>query len=159
MSGQDEYHGSVGRGSNMLMGINADRRGLVPENDVAKLKVFGDAVKACYGKPVAATSEGKLLQHAGDFIELKLSSDQLIDRVWIREDLTAGQKAQEFRVLAQTQSGWTEVANGTSVGRKRIAVFANQVDALAVRVAVTKAHSWPLAVHEVAAFAPCRRPE
>ena len=139
--------------------INADRRGLVPDNDVAKFKAFGDAVKACYGKPVAATSEGKLLQHAGDFIELKLSSDQLIDRVWIREDLTAGQKAQKFRVLAQTQSGWAEVANGTSVGRKRIAVFANQAEALAVRVAVTKAHSWPVAVHELAAFAPCRRPE
>ena len=140
------------------MGINADRRGLVPENDVAKFKVFGDAVKACYGKPVA-TSEGKLLRHAGDFIELKLSSDQLIDRVWIRENLAAGQKAQEFRVLAQTRSGWAEVANGTSVGRKRIAVFANQVDALAVRVAVTQAYSWPVAVHELAAFAPCKRPE
>ena len=142
----------------MLMGINADRRGLVPDNDVAKFRAFGDAVKACYGKPVAATSEGKLLRHAGDFIELKLGVGQ-IDRVWIREDLTAGQKAQAFRVLAQTQSGWTEVANGTSVGRKRIAVFANQVDALAVRVAVTKAFSWPVAVHELAAFAPCKRPE
>ena len=142
----------------MLMGINADRRGLVPDNDVAKFKAFGDAVKACYGKPVAATSEGKLLRHAGDYIEHKLGAGP-IDRVWIREDLTAGQKAQEFRVLAQTQSGWTEVANGTSVGRKRIAVFANQVDALAVRVAVTGAYSWPVAVHEVAAFAPCKRPE
>ena len=142
----------------MLMGINADRRGLVPDNDVAKFRAFGDAVRACYGKPVAATSEGKLLRHAGDFIELKLGAG-LIDRVWIREDLTAGQKAQEFRVLAQTQSGWTEVANGTSVGRKRIAVFASQAEPLAVRVAVTKAFSWPVAVHELAAFAPCKRPE
>ena len=140
------------------MGINADRRGLVPDNDVAKFRAFGEAVKACYGKPVAATSEGKLLLHAGDFIELKLGAG-VIDRVWIREDLTAGQQAQEFRVLAQTQSGWAEVANGTSVGRKRIAMFANQAGALGVRVAVAKAYSWPVAVQEVAAFAPCKRPE
>ncbi len=40
------------------MGINANRRGLVPDSDVAKFKAFGHAVKACYGKPVAATSEG-----------------------------------------------------------------------------------------------------
>jgi hypothetical protein len=37
----DEYHSSVGLGSNMLVGMTADRRGLVPSNDAAKVARVG----------------------------------------------------------------------------------------------------------------------
>jgi alpha-L-fucosidase len=41
----DKYTISVGRNSNMLLGIVADRRGLVPDADVKRLDEFGLAIK------------------------------------------------------------------------------------------------------------------
>ena len=116
-----------------------------------------------------------LLHHPGDYVELVLDGGAakggvgvVIDRVWIKEDITTGQRVQEFQVLTQTVHGaeFTKLANGTSIGHKRIVVFEGEEEGktgiirpVAVRVAVTKAYAWPVELHELAAFSPCKRPE
>ena len=150
------------------MGLTADRRGLVPDNDVAKLTQFGNAVRACYGKAKAANTSGVgtggfVVGEPGGYVELRMNESSSIDRVWIREVLTNGQHAQEFEVLVQTVHGGAFASvsdgrpSGTSIGRKRILLF-NTTSAVAVRLRITKAFAWPVAIHELAAFAPCKRP-
>lgn len=40
----DPYYTSVARNSNMLLGIVVDTSGLVPKEDVARLKEFGETL-------------------------------------------------------------------------------------------------------------------
>ena len=160
----DEYHQSVGLGSNMLMGLTADRRGLVPENDVAKLTAFGRAVRECYGHPAANITASSLqpitIQHPGGYVDLVVDPPITADRVWVREDISTGQRAQEFQVLVQTDRGgaFVGVANGTSIARKRIVVFPESVSVAVLRVVVSRSYEWPVPISEVALFAPCKRP-
>jgi len=85
-----EYHQSVGLGSNYLIGFTPDRRGLIPDVDMAKFVAFGELVKSCYGSPVA-TSQSTKIKSASDSATLSLHG-QSIDRMWVREDITDGQR-------------------------------------------------------------------
>merc|ERR1712061_83136 len=80
----DEYHNSVGLGSNQLMGFTADRRGLVPTSDVNKVTEVGNRIRRCYGRPLASVSS-KLLASEHDYVDLDLEQGQTIERIWLRE--------------------------------------------------------------------------
>jgi alpha-L-fucosidase len=164
----DEYHNSVGLGSNLLVGLTPDRLGLVPTGDVAKLTAVGNFVKQCYGAPVA-TFGAASLSGPDDYIDLALPSGAgAIDRLWLREDFAAhGQRVQEFLVSVSVTAPalpgggggggatFVAVSNGSSIARKRIVLLGSAVSASAVRVQVTEALAWPVHMQEVAVFAPC----
>lgn len=152
----EEYHASVGRGSNQLMGFTPDRRGLLPGNDVAKAVEVGHFVERCYGKALAKVSSQQLLGPE-DFIDLTVEAGVLVDRVWLREDISSGQRAQAFQVLVRTTASgsFTQVANGTSVARKRIAIFQEEIRPVVIRFQVTASLEWPVPIQEVAVFASC----
>ena len=156
----DEYHNSVGLGSNMLVGFTADRRGLVPENDVAKVTQVGDFLRRCYGTPLARSAEPTALHAPADYIDLEMPSGASTDRVWLREDISTGQRAQAFKVftLATRQAEPQLVFTGSSVARKRIVLLNATVAVQVVRFQVTEALEWPVPISEVAAFAPCGKP-
>ncbi len=46
----DKYYTTVGRNTNMLIGVVIDQRGLVPEVDVQRMKEFGDEIKKRFVK-------------------------------------------------------------------------------------------------------------
>ena len=48
------YYGSVGGNGQFLLNIPPDRRGLFHENDVARLKQFGDVLKRTFARNLAA---------------------------------------------------------------------------------------------------------
>src|SRR5438093_1295929 len=54
------YEQSVGRGANLLLNIPPDRRGLIPDVDVARLREFGARIRETYKKDLArdATARG-----------------------------------------------------------------------------------------------------
>jgi alpha-L-fucosidase len=158
----DEYHRSVGLGSNMLVGMTADRRGLVPSNDAAKVARVGRFIRRCYGAPIASSPATARLQlsRAEDHIDLQVPRGQTFDRVWLREDISTGQRARGFRVLVleEGSQGFVQVAEGSSVARKRIVVFNTTMAGVRqLRFQVTAAAQWPVPMTEVAAFAPCGR--
>ncbi|WP_458788465.1 alpha-L-fucosidase, partial [Vallitalea sediminicola] len=51
------YYYSVGRGTNLLMNIGPDRRGLVPEKDSKRLLEFGAEIKRRFSSPMASKKE------------------------------------------------------------------------------------------------------
>jgi len=138
------------------MGFTADRRGLVPNSDVEKVAEVGQRIKRCYGKALAQVSS-KLLSDPQGYISLQIDTGKAIDRVWIREDISSGQRAQQFSVHAQMDAAgdFVLVGNGTSIGHKRIVVFREEIKPVALRVQVTASLDWPVPIREFAAFASC----
>lgn len=114
----EKYETSVGRNTNMLLGLVIDRRGLVPDADVKLVEEYGEAIRQRYGNPLAETS-GK-----GSNVLLSLPSPTVVDRVIIQEEIAEGE-----RVLAWHLEGFkpdgsvVELCSGTNIGHKRIARF------------------------------------
>ena len=109
----------------------------------------------------AAAAERLQLSSAKDHIDLRVPPGQSIDRAWLREDISTGQRARGFRVLARTEGKeqFETVAQGTSVARKRIVLFNVTLHRVRqLRFRVTAAVEWPVPMMEVAAFAPCGKP-
>lgn len=125
------YHTSVGRNSNLLLGMVIDDRGLVPDADCAQFAALGKRVRDKYGLPLASGSG------TGNGVEVKLPAPAMIDSTAIMEDIRNGERIRAYTVEAQTPDGWRQVAAGTAVGHKKIDRFA-PVQARAVRVTITK---------------------
>lgn len=110
----DKYCKSVGRNTNMLLGIVVDNRGLVPEADVNRLKEFGNKIAKEYSNPVG-TSSGK-----GTIFEVKFKSPQPLSSIVIMEDIAKGELIREYQLYGMQNGTWQSISAGTSVGHKRI---------------------------------------
>ena len=113
-----KYETSVGRNTNLLLGLVVDKRGLVPEGDVARLEEFGEALKAKYGTPCATTSGN------GRKLELTFPQPTTVDRVVLREDISLGERVLAYELQGKNASGnWESILKGISIGHKRIDLF------------------------------------
>lgn len=146
----DIYFRSVGYNSVLLLNIPPDRRGLLHENDVARLKEF-----AAYRDKVFAddrVADGGMAWTAAPGSEhvYGLKDGSTVNVVMLQEDITRGQRMESFTVEALTDGTWQKVAQGTTIGYKRLLTFP-AVKASAIKINVKesrgKAH-----VSRVAAF-------
>ncbi len=124
----DKYTKSVGRNTNMLLGIVVDDRGLVPDADVKRMNEFGKEVEKSFSKTLAKTSG------TGNLFELKLNSAQQINFVVIREDISKGEQIRKYELSGKTNGIWKSVAKGQSVGHKRIEKVNGRFDALKLEI-------------------------
>jgi alpha-L-fucosidase len=131
------YHVTVGRGAQLVLGLAPDSRGLLPEVDVKRLQEFGAWIRATNGRNLALERCGELRACDGDpatflpgredgnvtSLEVKFGKPQTVDRVLLMEHLAAGQRIREWMLQAETASGMRTIAEGTTVGHKRIDQF------------------------------------
>ena len=108
------YYNSVGHNSTLIMGLTPDPRGLLPEADVKRLEEWGAAIQKEFSKPIASTS-GK-----GKEIFLSLKNPQSLKNIVIQEDISQGQRVRTYSVQALTDGEWKIIAEGESIGHKRI---------------------------------------
>lgn len=114
----EKYETSVGRNTNMLLGVVIDNRGLIPDADVRRITEFGEAIRKNYGTTTVRTS-GK-----GSNLTLKLPAPTLVDRVILQEDIAKGERVLTWHLEGVTPSGETlTLCDGTNIGHKRIARF------------------------------------
>ena len=141
----EKYETSVGRNTNMLLGLVIDDRGLIPDADVRRVEEFGAAIKERYGTSVAETS-GK-----GEVLTLELPAPTVVDRAVIQEDIAFGERILVWRLEGVTPSGGTlALCEGTNIGHKRIARF-DPVELTALRLVVDSAKAKPV-IRRLAAF-------
>ena len=140
-----KYETSVGRNTNMLLGIVVDDRGLVPDADFNRLEEFGREIVRQYGSPLKEASG------SGETLTVSLDRPTEVDRLFIQENIANGECIIEYRVMGHTpDNDWVELTRGTGVGHKRIARFpATKVDT--VRLEVTEAKATP-AISRLAVF-------
>jgi alpha-L-fucosidase len=108
------YYRSVGRGTQLLLNIPANRDGLLPDPDRASARSFGQEIQKRFKKPLAAT--------AGDGAEvtLALGSPTQIDTVILQEDIAKGERVRQYRIEGRVGGTWRTLGDGTSIGHKRI---------------------------------------
>jgi len=116
----DRYIQSVGRNTNMLLGIVIDDRGLIPDADVKRLAEFGDELKSQFSKPLGDT------KGEGNEFSIELSSPQQVNYVVIQEDISKGERVREYKLLGRINSEWQLLSSGSCIGHKRIEKIENK---------------------------------
>lgn len=113
-----KYETSVGRNTNMLVGLVVNDKGLVPQSDVKRLEEWGNAIKAHYATPYQTT------QGRGEELVMNFEKPVEIDRLIIQEDIAYGERILAYRIEGYQGTEWVTLTHGQSVGHKRIATFA-----------------------------------
>jgi alpha-L-fucosidase len=84
------------------------------------------------------------------WVEVTPKTPARFDRVVLQEAIALGQRVQEWRIEAHVDGRWRGIAEGGSIGRKRI-VTVGPVTADRVRLRITKARACP-AISTVALY-------
>jgi alpha-L-fucosidase len=171
------YEQSIGRGSNLLLNIPPDRRGLIPDIDAQRLREFGERIASTYKDDLArkATAHASQVRSGGagfsgarvndgqsntywatddgvtsGTLELQWPNPVRMDRLVIQEFITRGQAVESWLIETEAEAGWSPLARGTTIGHKRIATFP-PVTTRRVRLTIEKARA-SLAISAVGAY-------
>ncbi|HTJ29014.1 MAG TPA: alpha-L-fucosidase [Acidobacteriaceae bacterium] len=153
------YDETVGHGAQLMLGLAPDNRGLLPDNDVARLKEFGETVKKRYGHNLAIESAssptpGWKLALDGDAdtfwsapqgshaatLEVNFDKPVTFNRTLTMEWLNDGQHVQKYAIEAWVNGAWKRVSEAEAIGHKKIDVFA-PVTATKVRLNILSSSS------------------
>ena len=116
----DIYCQSVGYNSVLLLNIPPDRRGLIHENDVKRLKEFADYRNRAFADNLVTDGQTLWTAGAGESREYTLKEGSPVNLVVLQEDITKGQRVEEFEVEGLVDGQWQSLGKGTTVGYKRI---------------------------------------
>ncbi len=116
------YFQSVGRNSVLLLNVPPDRRGRFADPDVARMKEFGEAVRALHaGRLLATGVDPALLDNDPDSfwsppgdattatIELALPA-QPFNVVGVQEAIATGERVSRYRIDAERDGAWETIA-------------------------------------------------
>lgn len=135
------YDQTIGRGAQLMLGVAPDTRGLLPDSDVARLKEFGEALRARYAKNLALEHEPVPSDVAaaldGDpdtfwsappgshhaVLEASFAHPVTFDRALTMEWLNDGQHIEKYAIEVWTGKQWEAVARGEAIGHKKIDIF------------------------------------
>jgi len=142
---------TVGRGAQLMLGLAPDRRGLLPDADVARLEAFGKALRSRYAhnlalehQPMPADQEAAVDGDPGTFwsalagshhamLELRFPKPVTFNRALTMEWLNDGQRIEKYSIDVWTASGWKSVAAAQAIGHEKIDIFP-EVTATRVRL-------------------------
>src|ERR1700733_2023683 len=136
------YDETVGRGAQLMIGLAPDKRGLLPDEDVRRLKEFGEAIGSIYAPEKnlaphalnssvfhgAVDSDPDTMWSAPDgsrsaVIDLKFARPISFDRVVTMEWLVEGQRVQKYTIQIMGGDKWKTIYSGTTIGHKKIDIF------------------------------------
>lgn len=127
------YEMSVGHGSNFLLNIGPDDRGLLPEADVKQLLELGARIREAFGSPLSYTAPARngnayTMEHSdlGDPDWKMPREARLSNCLVLQEDLTGGQHIRAFRIygyLPVYKKKKILLFEGRTVGHKVICRF------------------------------------
>ena len=135
----DIYFSSVGRNAVLLLNIPPDTRGLIHENDVARLKEFRAYLDEMLDEDILlnASSTNKKAQKVVDgdtetywnieqlpaTAEFKLDKKKKFNVLSIQEYIQEGQRVESFKLEAFADGQWKELAYSTTIGYKKMLRF------------------------------------
>ncbi|MBS4220432.1 alpha-L-fucosidase [Bacillus sp. FJAT-49711] len=108
------YYNSVGHGTNLLLNVAPDNRGLIPECDAERLLEFGAEINKRFSNPLGMVSGN------GSELELTLENEMCIDHIVLMENIEYGERIREFEILALVNGEWTVIAEGSAIGHRYI---------------------------------------
>ena len=124
-----------------MLGLAPDRRGLLPESDVARLVEFGQALRARYAHNLALTHAPASTEVSAaidgnpdtfwtapagshhSILEISFPTPITFNRALTMEWLNAGQRIQRYSIDIWTGTAWKTVVTSQAIGHKKIDVF------------------------------------
>jgi alpha-L-fucosidase len=164
------YLTSVGRGSTLLLNIPPDQRGLIHENDLRSLQGFREILEKELGNNLAENAKATSETYRGNndaygpskttdedastywttddgittgSLEIDLGQTGSLKYVQLQEYIELGQRIKAFSVEALVNDRWVSIAEGTTIGYKRILKL-DPVVTNKIRVSITDAKACPL---------------
>lgn len=134
----DIYFNSVGLNAVLLLNVPPDKRGLIHENDVKRLKEFKTYLDQTFsenlleGATISGTNAvktyksdnilGKAFHATGNpsMVEISLNKSKSFNVVLLQEDITKGQRIEKFRIDIWDQDHWKTVSSSTTIGYKKL---------------------------------------
>ncbi|GAA0587242.1 alpha-L-fucosidase [Rhizomicrobium electricum] len=172
----DVYYQSVGRNGNMLLNLPPDTRGLIPDDQLASLRLMAEVVKDTFAKNLAAggtlTADSTAKGHAAARVldgsldtwweaargqrqatlTLQLPAPVTFDVVSLQEAVDRrGQRIENFAVDVWDGSAWKQIDAQTTIGHKRLLRWDTPVTSDRVRIRITAARLEP-ALAEIGLF-------
>ena len=121
----DIYFKSVGYNSVLLLNIPPDLRGLINENDVQRLKEFSSYLKKTFARNYVLKGNEAWHGTSGTVRQYDIQKDALVNAFMIQENISKGQRIESFLVEAYKDGSWIHMAEGTTVGYKRLVRFSD----------------------------------
>lgn len=161
------YVTSVGRGSNLLLNVPPDRRGLINAVDSASLMAFKEMRENNFRTNLAQRASVKVSSSRAGYlpsvltdgfrfshwaplktettcwVEVEMNQPMEFNTIVLQEYIEAGQRVEAFTVEVFDGTNYNQVAEGTTVGYKRIIQFPVQL-ASKVRVNILKSKASPV---------------
>jgi len=166
----DIYLKSVGRGSNLLLNLPPDRRGLLHENDVKSLEGFKKLVDDAFAINLALKSKvisNSYRANSKEFspknlidanketywatddnilkanIEIDLGKQKTVNYIVIQEYIKLGQRIKSFSIEVLKDNKWKTVSKGTTIGYKRI-IKIDTIETQKIRINFLDAKACPV---------------
>ena len=134
----DMYYKSAGYGGVMLLNGSPDTTGKITVGDHAAYKALGDEIERRFAKPVQQITNKK-----GSVFTIDFTTSTPINHIVIEEDYRMGHRIRQYKIEGKTNNGWTTLAQGSSVGRKKIDAFAT-TNVTAIKLTIPSFADTPL---------------
>lgn len=118
----DRYITSVGRNSNLLMGMAISKRGHF--EDAWQLEELGKLIEDLYARPAAST------RGVGKEFSLQLEKPEFVRNLVIQEDIHYGERVRKFTVKARTAKGEEILLTAKCIGHKRIVPINKEISSV-----------------------------
>lgn len=116
----DIYYQSVGMNSVLLLNIPPDKRGLLHEIDVERLKQFGAYITNTFKNNYISGGSIAWKAKEGDYKEFSIQAGATVSTILLQEDIQKGQRVELFKVEGWINNTWNKLAEGTTIGYKRL---------------------------------------
>lgn len=131
----DIYFQSVGRNSVLLLNIPPDTRGLLHENDVKRIKELSDYVAKTFSNNYLKKGNKTWKAKTGESKEFIVKKDATINTLLLQEDITKGQRVEEFLIEGFFNGKWQTLCKATTIGYKRLLRF-NECKVEKIRITI-----------------------
>lgn len=119
------YFSSVGCNSVLLLNIPPDRRGLIHETDAARIKELANYLDRMYARNYIAKRPRLWHCKEDEMREFAVERGAVVNTLLLAEDITQGQHVESFTVEALINNQWHYLAEGTTIGYKRLLRFSD----------------------------------
>ena len=119
----DIYYTSVGRNSVLLLNVPPDRRGLIHEIDAERIEALGNYIAENFTQSKISDEVDTWHAEAGASREYEIKAGERVNTVLLQEDIRRGQRVERFTVEVFAEGEWHTVAEGTTIGYKRMLRF------------------------------------
>ena len=121
----DIYFKSVGCNSVLLLNIPPDRRGLIHEIDVERIKGLSDYLKKTFTDNFIIKGNKLWQSQSGEQKVFSVKNGATVNTILLQEDISKGQRVEKFIVEAYQNGEWKFLTEGTTIGYKRLLRFSD----------------------------------